>query len=188
MPNLYNFLQNEAEGADESSMSLLHGRHKKDVCKVASSNILITNGTFCVLHITNGAGIHSLPLHCRYLSSTRLPMTPWCNQQHYNLITWYKQNTWNLVTTQIRNWYFALSDRNDCTFHTQTELCLDTRRMNDNDYHTYKSVLHANTLLSCSFPMYHCWQWRWDQTDTTTRSANMHFPFLEWLCTHKRGP
>jgi len=105
----------------KTSTSSLHVRHKKDVHKVSGSNILITNSTFCVLHTTNRAGIHSLPLHCRCLWRTRLLMTPWCYHQHSDLISWYKRNTWNLVTTQTRNWYFALSDRNDCTFHTQTE-------------------------------------------------------------------
>jgi len=109
------------KGQMKTSMSFLRGRHKKDLYKVAGSNILITNSTFCVLQITNRAGIHSLPLHCRCLWRNRLLMTPWCNQQHSNLISWYKQNTLNLVTTQFRNWYFAPSDCNDCTFHTQTE-------------------------------------------------------------------
>jgi len=64
------------KGHLKTSISFLHGRHKKDVYKVAGSNILITNSTFGVLHIMNRAGIHLLPLHCRCLWRTRLLMTP----------------------------------------------------------------------------------------------------------------
>ena len=107
-------------------------------------------------------------------------MTPWCNQQHSNLITWYKQNTWNLVTTRIRNWYFALSDRNDCTLHTQTEEGTAVSWQ-----HTYewrwllniqiRTARQYTTVLQ--FPYVSLLAMALGPTDTNTRSANMYFLF-----------
>jgi hypothetical protein len=45
-------LRNEAEVADKTSMCLFYVLHKNNVYKVTSSNIIITNGTLCIVRNT----------------------------------------------------------------------------------------------------------------------------------------